>query len=279
MNKRLINLIPMITMFPAILIGVVAMYVNNIPTYIYAQNIVCFIFLGLLYFFVQKIKFKIPKSNPLLGIVISVLALILTFINAGVEGVHRWISVGPLQLYVSVIVMPIILINLWNLLQKDKIFFACVSIICVSILLTLQPDASIMMAFCLSIIVLLWKKVNRFIYFIMIGFLLGLTAITWIFLDGLEPVLYVEGIFTLIANMGMVSLIFGILSIVLMILPFFMISTKKNKGLSICFGFYFIAIFASNLFGNFPVPLLGYGISPIVGYFISIVWSTKYRII
>lgn len=279
MNKRLINLIPMITMFPAILIGVVAMYVNNIPTYIYAQNIVCIIFLGLLYFFVQKIKFKIPKSNPLLGIVISVLALILTFINAGVEGVHRWISVGPLQLYVSVIVMPIILINLWNLLQKDKIFFACVSIISVSILLTLQPDASIMMAFCLSIIVLLWKKVNRFIYFIMIGFLLGLTAITWIFLDGLEPVLYVEGIFTLIANMGMVSLIFGILSIVLMILPFFMISTKKNKGLSICFGFYFIAIFASNLFGNFPVPLLGYGISPIVGYFISIVWSTKYRII
>lgn len=275
MNKRLINLIPMITMFPAILIGVVAMYGNNISTYIYAQNIVCFIFLGLLYFFVQKIKFKIPKSNPLLGIVISVLALILTFINTGVEGVHRWISVGPLQLYVSVIVMPIILINLWNLLQKNKIFFACVSIICVSILLTLQPDASIMMAFCFSSIVLLWKKVDRFIYFIMICFLIGLTGITWIFLDGLEPVLYVEGIFTLIANMGIISLVLGILSIVLMILPFFMISTKKNKGLSIYFGLYFIAIFASNLFGNFPVALLGYGISPIIGYFISIVWSTK----
>ena len=279
MNKRLIKLIPMLTMFPAILIGVVAMYSNNIPTFIYAQNIVCFIFLGLLYFIVQKIKFKIPKSDPLLGIVLSVLTLILTFIYTGVEGVHRWVSVGPLQLYVSVIVMPIILINLWNLLQKDKIFFACVSIICVSILLTLQPDASIMMAFCLSIIIILWKKVNRFIYFIMLGFLLGLTAITWIFLDGLEPVLYVEGIFTLIANMGMISLIFGILSIVLMILPFFMISTKKNQGLSVCFGLYFIAIFASNLFGNFPVPLLGYGISPIVGYFISIVWGTKYKII
>lgn len=39
-------------------------------------------------------------------------------------------------------------------------------------------------------------------------------------------------------------------------------------------------ILISTLFGNFPVPLMGYGISPIVGYFISITWLIKsYRVI
>ena len=26
------------------------------------------------------------------------------------------------------------------------------------------------------------------------------------------------------------------------------------------------------LFGNFPMPIMGYGISPVIGYFIAITW-------
>ncbi|WP_091547697.1 hypothetical protein [Alkaliphilus peptidifermentans] len=37
----------------------------------------------------------------------------------------------------------------------------------------------------------------------------------------------------------------------------------------------FLTILISTLFGNFPVPLMGYGISPIIGYFIAITWLLK----
>ncbi|WAG55898.1 hypothetical protein LL033_01280 [Clostridium estertheticum] len=54
----------------------------------------------------------------------------LTFISSGVEGVHRWVSVGPIKFYVAVIVLPIILIELWKLLQiRDWWVSAAITIV------------------------------------------------------------------------------------------------------------------------------------------------------
>lgn len=278
MDRKSIKYIPFITMLPAIIVGAVAMKLNNIPTSIYIQNILCFVMLGVVYFFMQKSKYKIHKTEPLVFIIISIVVLVFTFISLGLEGVHRWVSVGPIQLYVSVIVVPIIIINLWSLLQEGKIMMAIISIMCVSVILTLQPDASMMTAFSVSSIILLWNKIKNFSRFFVTVFLSGLTAVTWIFLDGLEPVSYVEGIFKLVIDMGILGLILGVISLTVLIIPFFIFPTKKNKIVSICFGIYFIIILISNVFGNFPVPLMGYGISPIIGYFISIVWLTKTKI-
>lgn len=197
MDRKLMKYIPFITMLPAIIVGAVAMNLNNIPTSIYIQNILCFVILGVVYFFMQKSKHKIHKTEPLVFIIISIVVLVFTFISSGIEGVHRWVSVGPIQLYVSVIVVPIIIINLWSLLQEGKTMIAIISIMCVSVILTLQPDASMMTAFSVSSIILSWNKIKNFSRFLVTVFLSGLTVVTWIFLDGLEPVSYVEGIFKL----------------------------------------------------------------------------------
>lgn len=278
MDRKLMKYIPFITMLPAIIVGAVAMNLNNIPTSIYIQNILCFVILGVVYFFMQKSKHKIHKTEPLVFIIISIVVLVFTFISSGIEGVHRWVSVGPIQLYVSVIVVPIIIINLWSLLQEGKTMIAIISIMCVSVILTLQPDASMMTAFSVSSIILSWNKIKNFSRFLVTVFLSGLTVVTWIFLDGLEPVSYVEGIFKLVIDMGILGLILGVISLAVLIIPFLIFPPKKNKIVSICFGIYFIIILISNIFGNFPVPLMGYGISPIIGYFISIVWLTKTKI-
>ena len=47
---------------------------------------------------------------------------------------------------------------------------------------------------------------------------------------------------------------------------------------SMCVGLYFIIILISTFWGNFPVPLMGYGISPIIDYFIAITWYAKSKI-
>ncbi len=275
MDRKIIKYAPAITMLPAVLIGLFAMYLNDVPTFIFIQNLLCFGVLQLVYFATEKSKVRFNKIEPIVYIVICSLSLLLTLINPGTEGVHRWVAVGPVQLYISSIVVPIIIINTWRLLEEDKIKTAIISVICVAVVLTLQPDASMVTAFSVVSTILLWNKINNFSRSICVLFLGGLTVLTWVFLDVLEPVTYVEGILKLVMDMGILWSVFGVVSLSLTILPFLIFPPNKNKLVSISFGIYFIIIFISNIFGNFPVPLMGYGISPIIGYFISIQWYTK----
>ena len=146
-------------------------------------------------------------------------------------------------------------------------------------MLALQPDASQLTAFIIPMIILIWSKTNnKFFRYSILGLLSILAINSWIFLDGLPPVSYVEEIVSLVANMGIIWLVLGIISLVILPLPFILFPSKNSKLLSICIGIYFIIILMSTIFGNFPVPLMGYGVSPIIGYFISITWLVKSKI-
>ena len=46
-------------------------------------------------------------------ILLSALGLLLaTFIDAGLEGVHRWVQVGPLRVHAGVVCLPTLLLAL-----------------------------------------------------------------------------------------------------------------------------------------------------------------------
>lgn len=277
-KKDLINYIPIIIATPSIIIGVMAMYINNVPFFIYIQNIFYLIILGLISYFALSKEYDINKNKAAISILISVMFLFTTFINSGVENVHRWIAIGPIKVHVAAIVLPIIIINLWKLLQSKSWWFSGIIVICVSVILVLQPDASMVTAFVISMIILLWNTTNNIYRYFIVVLLNGLIIFSWIFLDGLAPVAYVEGIISLVASMGMIWLILGIISLMILPLPFLFFPPKEHKLLSLSIGVYFIVILISNLFGNFPVPLMGYGVSPIIGYFISITWFVKRKV-
>lgn len=67
--------------------------------------------------------------------------------------------------------------------------------------------------------------------------------------------------------MGIVWFFLGIASLIILPLPFIFSMPRNFKLPSLCLGIYFIGILISSQFGNFPIPLMGYGISPIFGYF------------
>jgi cell division protein FtsW (lipid II flippase) len=278
---RLLNFIPLLMAVPSIIIGVIAMYTNKVPIAIFGQNMFYLVMCGTISYFIltRKSKIKNNSSTNTTTIVVAVILLSLTFIGSGIEGVHRWVSVGPIKFYVAVIVLPIIIIELWKLLQIKNWWFSAAITIVISILITLQPDASMLTAFAIPMIMLLWYKSNNNIFRSCIVVLLSaLIIISWVFLDGLSPVSYVENIVGLVANMGIIWLSLGIISLAILPLPFIFFSPPKYKLLSVSLGMYFIIILISTLFGNFPVPLMGYGVSPIIGYFISITWLAKSKI-
>ncbi|SES16478.1 hypothetical protein [Psychrobacillus sp. OK032] len=100
-----------------------------------------------------------------------------------------------------------------------------------------------------------------------------LVIVSWVFLDDLAPVPYVEHIILLVADLGNIWFIIGIFSLILLLYPFFFYGKKNIISLSL--GVYFLTTMLVTLFGNFPMPIMGYGTSPVIGYLIAITWLNK----
>jgi hypothetical protein len=176
-------------------------------------------------------------------------------------------------------VLPMIIIELWKLSQIKGLGFTVVITMAISFLLAIQPDASQLTGFAIPMMIILCsntdkKRLRTFI----VGILSILTFLSWVFLDNLPAIAYVERIVSLLANMGLIWLIIGVISLAILPIPFILFPPKNFKLPSICVGLYYIIILVSTLFGNFPVPLMGYGISPVIGYYIPITWYARSKI-
>lgn len=277
---KLLNFIPVIITAPAIILGIVAMYFNSISSSIWIQNIIFYIVIAMISYCVVCSKAKVVSSNlNSTYIVVSLVLLILTFISPSMEGVHRWVSLGIINLNISMIILPIMIVELWKLSQVKGLGVTLFLTIVISSILFIQPDASQLTAFSIPMMIILCNRSDKKVFQLAISIILTLLIIlSWIFLDGLATVDYVENIVQLVANMGSVWLVVGVISLVLLPMPFIFFPIKEVKLLSICIGLYFLIILISTVFGNFPVPLMGYGISPIIGYFFAITWYTKSKI-
>ncbi len=270
-TNKLRYFVPLILASPSVIIGAIIMRFNNIPSLIFGQNIICLIAGWLISCFFIFSKPKISKN--LLIIIFVLLLYVFTFVDSGIGGVHRWVSLGPIKLYLSSIFVPVLLIELWELLLKNSELLTVFITGVITIILILQPDSSQLTAFAIPMIIILINKLNNKVINYIIISLLSIGIITsWVFPDSLSAVSYVEEIISLAFNVGLVWFIMGVVSLVVLPLPFILFPKKGAELLSRCVGLYFVIVIISTLFGNFPVPLMGYGISPIIGYFIAITW-------
>lgn len=259
---------------PSIAIGALAMYQNHVPFAIWGQNIGCLVLMSVISLLMITRKFNNTgnRYNQLL-LPAAIIALILTFANQGMEGVHRWISIGAVKLNVAMIVLPMILLELYQVLKIRGLTYTGVCAFIILLVLFFQPDASQLTGFAIPVMIMLSlntgsKKIRLFITGVSVLFI----ALSWIRLDHLPPVNYVEKILMMVADMGGIWFVLGIISLAILPAPFILLPPKNAVSVSRYIGCYYIVILLSTLFGNFPVPLMGYGISPIVGYYLSLTW-------
>ncbi|WDV97985.1 hypothetical protein [Brevibacillus parabrevis] len=250
------------------------MSVHEVPPSIWLPNIVVFIIGGSVSALILA-RNRHPHANRSRNIILTIavlfLFLLLTFWDSGIDNVHRWIALGPLRFHVASIGIPFFIMQLWRLLKAENWWFSFLPAAATSLLLFLQPDASQLTAFTVSMAILLWSRADRSILrFVSVGLLFIFAVISWINLDHLLPVPYVEKILYLVADMGMVWLLVEVLSIFALIAPFLLLHSAHAKIVSIAFGVHFAVLFLTALFGNFPVPIIGYGVSPMIGYIIAL---------
>ena len=265
----------LLTPVPAIVLGAFVMHFHGVPITIWIQNIV-YLLTGWLVCLGLLVKKGVRDHFVRIWLYLAFIILLIPFANSGIDGVHRWINIGPVKLHISSILLPFLLISLWKLARNNYWWLASITAVGISITLSLQPDAAQTTAFTLAILVVLGSMAKEhFLRWSFLMLMLPIMIIPWIFLDSLAPVPHVEDILTLANNLGSSWFISGFISLAILPSPFLFFSPQKYRSLSIGLAVYFIATLLTPLFGHFPVPLMGYGISPILGYFIALIWFIK----
>jgi len=209
----------------------------------------------------------------------ALLLLTATVAHPGVEGVRRWVSLGPLQLHAAFVALPALLIVLCAVVRRESVgsatwLFPCAAGTAAGVLV-LQPDASQASAFAVAVAVVLLQRGRAYMSdWAAGGIVVGSALLAWSRPDPLEAVPHVEGIVGLAATLGAEWLIASALALALLPLPFISVAVRRREqrpeGFSLAA--YFGIVCVTPFVGPYPVPVLGYGLSPILGYFAALGW-------
>jgi cell division protein FtsW (lipid II flippase) len=264
----------LVTPFPALIVGALIMRQHDVPASRWGLNLIAgTLSAAICALFLSRSRPAMSKTAASISAGLALTALAATFAMAGSMGVHRWIQVGPLNLHAGAIFLPLFIGALGSLdafgakLRWAPLLLA----ISGATLLLLQPDAAQATAFAGAAITLVVAKKHRSIAtWAAVLVIAALAAWTWMRVDPLSPVPYVEGIIGLARQSGPAWLIASIAALAVLPLPFFVSSLGRQSAVARALGVYLSICILAPLFGAFPVPLLGFGLSPIVGYFVAL---------
>ncbi len=185
--------------------------------------------------------------------ILAMVGLASTFLSMGMSDVHRWIGLGPIRLNSAELLLPPMIAARSNILFPLAIL----------ILLALQPDASQAVAFAGgSIVATATSGASRARRVWTIALFAAAAALSFLRSDTLAPVPEVEGIIGLAAALSPAIAALAVLTLAGAVLaPLLAARSPAAYGLTT-----YLALGAlAPAFGAFPVPLVGMGVSPILG--------------
>lgn len=273
-NLKITSVLFFIGPLVAALFGMYTVSKMDIPMNVFYPNLIG-VALG-----IPLVLFMAPRwsdRKPMLVMqlaFISLLLLLACFLFPGPDEVHRWIMFGPVTLNVSMIVLPFILYCLHQLLHTKKFWHGFILFGAAATILGFQPDAGQATAFGLSALVLFfYNKMDGRLRLSAVVISAVTIYLAWNRVDLLEPVEYVEDVFYLMASLGPIGLIAIVLISLLLFAPFIFMSFKRIETvrvLSISFIVYLSASLVITEFGHYPVPVMGAGVSSVLGWFLML---------
>jgi hypothetical protein len=255
---------------PAILVGALVGVRYGVPPSVFAVNVIAAI-LGSAFVLVRARSVDQRLRTTHISLVaIALLALSLFF--PGMDGIHRWVSVGPVRLNISEVVTPWLLWTIGSMAEhplKRIVLTASVSLIHV-----LEPDAGQATAFGLSAMVsfLGSRTDSRTARFLGCATALSGIVLAWCRPDRLAPVDHVERVMHLSFALGPVVAMATIVAVALLLAPFVWIAGPgsirgQTSRTAVVFCVYAVAAIGVTELGNFPVPVIGAGASPVLGWY------------
>ncbi|WP_131783228.1 hypothetical protein [Legionella gresilensis] len=259
----------------AIIFGVFVAYHNELSILPFTSNLIG-VFLGIPISILIACELKNKFVQNI--IFVASLGLILigsSFLFPGVNDIHRWVFVGSIPLNMSMIIIPLMLYIISKLISQRK-YFALLLFTSIEFILVIQPDAGQTTSFGFgSIILFLLARNLSYLDGLFVFIIFAMSIIfAWYQPDALSAVKQVELILRLAITMGLLGILGIILTIFILIFPIFLAIKQKLKInyddgiLAITYIIYFLTQLVVTSFGNFPVPIIGAGAAPVLGWYL-----------
>jgi hypothetical protein len=214
-----------------------------------------------------------PEILLRVAMVLAPLALLASLLGAGQEGVHRWIPLRGFQVHAAFLMLPFATVAFVGGAQRRN-RWALSAILGTGAVLCLQPDASQATAFAAAMVVVVGRTPHPGRSGVVAALWVGMmAALSWLRPDPLTQVPEVEGILGLAKGISPVLAgICGVSMLASAIVPLVACrkasphAGKAARALSA----YFLVCAAMPFVGAFPVPLVGMGVSPILGFWLGV---------
>lgn len=253
---------------PALVLGVLVMRAVDVSAAAWGQNLAAWAVGTLLCLGVWRTRTAPGRGRWAVVVAAVTLGMLAaTFLAPGVEGVHRWVRLGPVRLHAAALLLPLLVVATDRLQRVRAWWTAALVALGATLALALQPDAAQATAFAAAAALLLLPGTERRApRLICIVTLLVLAGLSWLRSDPLAPVPHVEGIVGLAGSLGAGWGAAALASLVLLPLPFLLARRGAARWLGPALGVYVTITLLAPAVGNFPVPIMGQGMSPILGY-------------
>jgi cell division protein FtsW (lipid II flippase) len=264
-----LDLLSLAAPMPALILGVVTMKQLGVRTSAWSTNLAAAAVGLLLFALIRSSVGPANRSRWYLAAAVSITAILFTFVAHGLDGVHRWVYAGGLGLHAAAIVAPVIIACVATAPTRRA---AIAIAIATAILLVLQPDAAQATSFAAGC-GLIFIRDSRFGKRARAAVLIALIAcaiVSIVRVDPLHPVRYVEGIVNIVSARGPAWALLAIVTLLLLPVPFVLSWARRRQALSLALAVYVAMVTIAPAWGTFPVPIMGYGVSPILGYFIAL---------
>lgn len=259
----------------ALFLGVAAMSHLGVGTVARVSNIAAAVIGLLLCAASRYLPERTAPALPLVAAILGIGTLLLTFLAAGVMGVHRWLPIGGFRLHAGAVIAPILIVLIAALARRQSIAATAIAVVSTTVL-ALQPDAAQATSMAVAAAIILTRELRQRAHVLTaLTLLLGASVLSFVKVDPLPPVPHVEGIFEAVASMGAAWALGGALSLLLLPLPFFVLWASSRNSVPLALGAYIGLTVLAPAWGTFPVPVMGYGVSPILGYFLALAFSYK----
>lgn len=216
---------------------------------------------------VRMPRWRLGEAGAFILPGLGILLLATAVFGARVEGAARWVTIGPLSLQLSLILLPSMLIGF----ARDPRTAGASGIALAAAALALQPDRAMAAALLAGLAALALYRRDRLLL-ILLG--LGATgfAITLVRPDELPAIPYVDQIFYTSFDVSPLAGAAVAGGACLLLLPTMALwwSGSACRRIGLVFAATWLTIILAAALGNYPTPVVGYGGSAIVGYLLSL---------
>lgn len=212
------------------------------------------------------------RSSNLLFIAIALLCLpiVLAIFKSDPSLPQRWLKLGGVRIYLAACLLPACLFVMNELVRTTvrRTLPIAISILLIYTL-ALQSDAAQATAFAVALLVIFWRSGCSFVQlgFLTITSIASLT-LAWSNEPTISPVNYVEGVIQLANSHHAIAGIWtGIVALALPAGLAWLAWKRQQPGIAAA-ALYYLVISGFAYAQLTPMPLLGFGASPIIGYFL-----------